>query len=481
MQQPSCCVDVSARDNAAAPGTPSACLGGEPAHRPWQRQSVTDQSPTVALLSGLLLTLLTVVAYSWYITIQISGLRSVQMDLAEKSRKDSLQLLRIHNDLNALALAMRDMLDGDEPYPLTAWRAQFLRVREDLNDALRVEDRLAVVHRPPELRHYLAESLAQFWNAVDRTFAMADKGRENEARAQVRLSLLARQQALSTAVARLLVDNTESEEQTAGEINHVYDRVQREAYLFLAGALTTILLTGLYLIYSNRKLFAQLSLLSQQRSELAQQLISTQESTLRHLSRELHDEFGQILTAIGAMLSRLQKRSAVDPEVLSELLEVREITQSTLTKVRELSQALHPVILDEAGLATTLDWYLPTLQHRTGAIIDLETSGTSFPLDSSARIHVFRVLQEALNNVIRHSGSLCACVRLEYRPRALVVEVEDNGAGISAKSPQHGIGLVAMRERAVLLGGTIEFLRPPQGGTLVRLHVPRATVEDDEA
>ena len=86
-------------------------------------------------------------------------------------------------------------------------------------------------------------------------------------------------------------------------IAQIYDRVQRQVYFFLTATLIAILLTSLYSIRSNRRLFAQLAALSAQRSELAQKLISTQESTLRYISRELHDEFGQILTAMGAMLS----------------------------------------------------------------------------------------------------------------------------------------------------------------------------------
>ena len=98
-------------------------------------------------------------------------------------------------------------------------------------------------------------------------------------------------------------------------------------------------------------MFDQVAALSERRSELAQQLISMQENTFRSISRELHDEFGQILTAIGAMLQRADRRaSAADPRLRADLREVHEIVQSTLEKVRALSQALHPVILDEVGL-----------------------------------------------------------------------------------------------------------------------------------
>jgi signal transduction histidine kinase len=422
---------------------------------------------------GLIITLAAVVACSGYITWQISGLRELQNNLVDRNRKDSLQLLRIQNDLNTLALAMRDMLDNNEPYPLTAWTAQFQRIRADLDDALRKEEQVAVADRTPEQRQYLGNSMAQFWDAVDRTLALAANGKQDEARAQIQLSLQARQAALSTAVARLLVQNNESEEQAALRIAQIYDRVQRQVYLFLTLTLVAILLTGLYSIRSNRRLFAQLAALSAQRSELAQKLISTQESTLRHISRELHDEFGQILTAVGAMLARAGNQVPEGSRLRADLREVAEIAQGTLDKVRSLSQALHPVMLDESGLESTLDWYLPVVERQAGIRLSYEKSGAVFPVDGDAAIHVYRVVQEALNNVTRHSGAKEAWVRLRFLPKTLELQVEDHGTGFAAQARKHGIGLVAMRERAELLGGSLEFAHPTEGGTLIRLTVPR--------
>ncbi len=436
------------------------------------RPLASGRSPTRGLFLGLIITLAAVAAYSWYITVQISGLRELQKDLAGRNRKDSLQLLRIQNDLNSLALAMRDMLDNDEPYALTAWSAQFERIRADLDNALVLEEQAAVAERTPEQRQFLVTSMAQFWDAVDRTFALARDGKESDARTQIRLSLQARQAALSTAVARLLVQNNESEEQVALRVGQIYDRVQRQVYIFFAAILTAIVLTSLYLIQSNRRLFAQLAALSEQRSELAQKLISTQESTLLHISRELHDEFGQILTAIGSMLSRARNHVPEDSPLRAELREVSEIAQSTLDKVRSLSQALHPVMLDEAGLESTIDWYIPVAERQSGINISYEKSGTPFPVDGSIGVHIYRILQEALNNVARHSGARQAWVRLRFLKQALELEVEDHGAGFVQRSTRSGIGLVAMRERAELLNGSIDFVKPIEGGTMVRLRVP---------
>jgi signal transduction histidine kinase len=412
------------------------------------------------------ITLAVVVAYSAYIRVQLSGLRKLQSDMVDRGRKDSLQLLRLQNDLNTVALAMRDMLDAGEPYPMIAWSAQFERVRGDLDSALRLEEQYAEVHRTPEQRAYLSQQLSQFWDAVDRMFALARDGKDDEARDQIRLSLQARQAALSTAVSRLLVENNEAEQQAGVRIANIYD-----------GALIAIALTSLYLIRSNRQIFARLAALSEQRSDLAQKLIATQESTLRHISRELHDEFGQVLTAIGSLLSRVEKQVPQGAPLREDLQEVREIAQSTLNNIRTLSQALHPVLLDEQGLESTLDWYIPTVEHQTGLKLHYKKSGASFPLDGNAGVQVYRVLQEALNNVNRHAGAQEAWVRLQFQNDSISLEVEDHGRGFAPDAGHQGIGLVGMRERAELVGGTLQVARREGGGTIVRLVVPAEKVE----
>ena len=436
----------------------------------------SGRTPTAGLLFGLVVTLAAVVAYTGYITYQIKGLRELQSNIIDRNRKDSLQLLRIQNDLNSLGIAMRDMLDATEPYPLSAWAPQFQRIRQDLGDAMQKEAELSMAYRTAEQRHYMEEALAQLWGAADHMFAVASTGNEEEARRQIRVSLQAHEAALSIAVARQLVANNEAEQQAGERIQEIYDRVQRQVLLFLAAALVPIVLTSLYLIRSNRLLFQRLSDLSEQRSELAQKLIATQESTLLHISRELHDEFGQILTAIGSMLRRSGRQAPEGSPLRADLVEVSEIAQTALDKVRSLSQALHPVTLEEAGLESAVDWYLPMVERQNGIVIHYSKTGTPFPVESRAGIHVYRILQEALNNATRHSGTKQFWVRLRFLEEALELDVEDRGGGFHPNG-RRGIGLVAMRERAEILGGTLDFLQPPGGGTLVRLSVSKEVAE----
>lgn len=435
-----------------------------------------ERSPTAALLFGLVITLAAVVAYTGYITVQIGGLRQLQRDLTDRDRRDSLQLLRIQNDLNLLGIAMRDMVDKSRPYPLSAWAPQFQRIQQDLMDALGIEEKLSVAHHTPEQRQYLKDSLAQLWVASDKTFALAAAGKDVQAHEQITAELQPREAALSTAVARLLVANNEAEKQAGERIGEIYDRVQRQVYWFLLATLIAIVLTSLYLISSNRQLFRRLSDLSEQRSELAQKLIATQESTLLHISRELHDEFGQILTAMGSMLRRAGRHAPEGSSLRGDLQEVSAIAQSALDSVRSLSQALHPVTLEETGLESTVDWYLPVVERQNGIVIHYDKSGVPFPIESQVGIHIYRVLQEALNNATRHSGTKEIWVRLRFLAEELTLEVEDHGRGFPSNG-KRGIGMVAMRERAELLGGTLEFLKPERGGTVLRLTVPKEGVE----
>ena len=441
----------------------------------------TQPGPARGLYLGLGVTILAVLVYAGYITLQFAGVRRLQSEMVDRNRKDSLQLLRIQNDLNSLGLAMQDMLEASNGYPLIAFSAQFARIRTDLEDALQREAALTETTPTSEQRRYMFQLVSQFWDVSDRMFTLAQYD-EDAARQQIRDSLEPQREQLTSAIARLLVQNNEGEELAAARIAEIYNRVQRQLYFFLTAILLAIALTSLYLIRNNRRLFAQVEELSSQRSDLAQKLIATQESTLRHISRELHDEFGQVLTAIGSLLKRTAKHVPEDSPLRADLQEVREIAQTTLNNIRSLSQALHPVLLEEAWLVSTLDWYIPTMERQTGLVLHYEKSGENFPIETGAGVQVYRVLQEALNNVSRHSGAKEAWIRLRFTAEQLQLDVEDHGKGLAPAAGQPGIGLVAMRERAELLGGTLNVANLAATGTngtgtLLKLRIPRAKVE----
>ena len=430
-------------------------------------------SPTVRLLCGLLLTLAAVGVYSRYTLRQVDGLRELQTQTIDRNRRSSLQLLRIQNNLNALAMAMRDMQSGEEPYPIIAYEAQFRRIRTDLEDALRLERELAPVSRAPAQQQMLAGMLANYWNASTRMFKLGQAAKENDARRMIDAELQPAHAAVTGTVARLLVSNNEAEERATAEIQRIYDGVERNIYRFLIAVLVTIIATSLALIYFNRRIFESLRALTEQKGTLARKLIEVQESVLHSVARELHDEFGQILTAIGAMLTRTERKALpADSPLREQLHEVRDAAQSALERVRTLSQALHPAVLDDYGLEKTIEWHLKNFERQTGIEVQYEREGELPVIKGDAAIHIYRILQEAVNNVARHSQAPKVQVRMVRDGGELRLEVEDQGVGLPAANRQAGLGLIAMRERAELLGGRLALLRPSTGGTLVQLEVP---------
>jgi signal transduction histidine kinase len=134
------------------------------------------------------------------------------------------------------------------------------------------------------------------------------------------------------------------------------------------------------------------------------------------------------------------------------------------------------VILEDAGFEGAIDVYLPSFEKQTGIAVQYEKSGTSRELDRAVATHLYRVLQEALNNVVRHSKSPSARVRLNYTDNEVVLEVEDSGIGLGKGGGGRGMGLVSMRERAELVNGRVEFLPAEGGGTLIRMTVPAGVV-----
>jgi signal transduction histidine kinase len=419
--------------------------------------------------------MLAVAFYSWYTLAQLHGLRALQTTIIDRNRRDSLQLLRMQNDLSQIGLALRDMAEGSEPYGLLAYQNELADKRSDLQDSLQTERRFSPANRLPEQQQQLERTVRQFWQTTDQMFALAKAGHQDRARQLAATSLSAQQSTLSTLVARLLIRNNEAEEEAAANVAAIYNRVHRDIYAFLIAMMLGIAITSLGLIYSNRRIFAAMNSLAQQRRVLAAKLITIQEEVLRSVSRELHDEFGQILTAVGAMLGRAERKGLPpDSPFRAELSEVRQITQDTLEKMRGLSQMLHPTVLDDYGLAKGLDWYAQLFQKQTGIATTLDIEGDIQRITGQAAIHCFRIVQEALNNAAKHGKTKSAEIRLNFESDRLTIAVRDFGVGFSHDKRHQpvGLGLVAMKERAELMRGEVTISNAPGGGTLVMLRIP---------
>jgi signal transduction histidine kinase len=200
------------------------------------------------------------------------------------------------------------------------------------------------------------------------------------------------------------------------------------------------------------------------------------------VARDLHDEFGQILTAIGAMLARASKRglnrdSARDQLLLEDLQAVQKIVQDTLQSVRDQSQMFRPAILDDFGLEQTLEWFVRQFSRQAGIQVQFAAHLSDGLVPPEDAIHIYRIVQEALSNVARHARTQQAHVVLEERDGELALEIEDRGVGFDP-DPQgdrragDGLGLMGMRERAEHLGGSFHIESAPGKGTKVSVRIP---------
>jgi signal transduction histidine kinase len=441
------------------------------------RRSSSDagRSPSRRLILGLCLCLFTVFGFGVYAVHQIRDLRDRQTAIAERNRKDSLQLLRIQNNLFTLATAMRDMVEQTEPYPMSAWRNTFERIRLDLAHAIALEQTLAPAARPAAQQERLLAATQRFWDLVDQVFGLAEQGHDEQAAHIVRTGLTTQHMELVGLVSQFLVLNNLVEEEAAELNRAIYGRVEREILFLVAGLLVVVGVGGAYIIAANRRAFEDVRRLSGQLRELSWRVMRMQEDVQHALSRELHDEFGQIATAIGTLLGRVRRNLPADSPLAADLEQVRAIAQETLDRIRTQSRLLHPVILDDFGLENALRWYAEQYGRQSGLEIDYVQSGSIGFIPEDVAIHLYRIAQEALTNVKQHSGSSRATVRLRQQEDWLELEVEDRGRGLAAapgRDAASGIGLISMRERTELMGGEFALRPAPAGGLIVLVRVP---------
>jgi signal transduction histidine kinase len=236
----------------------------------------------------------------------------------------------------------------------------------------------------------------------------------------------------------------------------------------------------------NERLFQELIAGERRFRHLARAVWRVQEEERRRLARDLHDGLGQTLTALKNQLEILGQEAAdaLSPALAERLADSVELAAQSVQETRELSRLLRPQILDDLGLDPALRWLTRTVGQRTGLSVELVTAGLEGALDSELETLAFRIVQEALNNVVKHGGEEAeATVDLRLAEGHLTLEVRDTGHGFdpSAVLPgdhdSSGSGLRGMRDRAELFAGRMELDSRPGEGTRVRVVIPLREVE----
>ena len=206
-----------------------------------------------------------------------------------------------------------------------------------------------------------------------------------------------------------------------------------------------------------------------ERRDSARRALSAQESERRRIARELHDQVGQVLTAVLLQLDRLQRH--VDERYRSEVQDTREALRGSLEEVRAIAGRLRPEALDDLGLDSALAALTNDVARRAGARVERSLSAVEPPLSPEEELVVYRVAQEALTNAVRHSGAHRVWLTLAAENGVVELTVRDDGAGFNPEVAADGAGLRGMRERAVLIDANLDVTSTAGGGTTVQLRI----------
>ena len=229
------------------------------------------------------------------------------------------------------------------------------------------------------------------------------------------------------------------------------------------------------------RLFEAVTQQREQLRTLTARLTEVQEAERKGLARELHDEMGQALTAISMNLAAITAGLAQSgpPDLKERAVEAKLLTEQTLEQIREMSLNLRPPMLDDLGLIPTLRWHIKRYAKRTEIITELEVAGVDERLASPVETALYRIIQEALTNVARHAQAHQVFVRLERTGDIVQATIRDDGQGFDLAAvlkrplPDHGVGLLGIRERVTLLGGEFDIQTGPGEGTRLSIVIPR--------
>jgi PAS domain S-box-containing protein len=223
---------------------------------------------------------------------------------------------------------------------------------------------------------------------------------------------------------------------------------------------------------------------AEQLRELSNRLLKTQDDERRHIARELHDSAGQIIAALGMNLASLSQRASNNPALAKALEDTQNLVQQLNREIRTTSYLLHPPLLDENGLAQAIEWYMQGLKERSGLDVDLIVSDDFGRLPPDLELSIFRIVQESLTNIHRHSGSKAGTIRLSRGLDSVSLQIQDQGKGLSAKklaeikAYRSGIGLTGMRERVRHFNGQMD-IQSNGSGTTISVDLPVVVLQSN--
>jgi signal transduction histidine kinase len=389
--------------------------------------------------------------------------------------KEEEILSRCRRNLFVGGIYARDFLLSTKPDRASTYRAQLGKLKLESQKAL---EELGELPGPAPSASPLTVKTLEYWDALE-----SIAGWTVEASAKLGFDFVQREITPRRNAAGDLAREFRDARQNALKNSELeFSRSRRSARLWLFLMVGLCLLFGVAVAYHSlahsEHLERETARQYEQLEQLSGRLLEVQEAERKQISRDLHDEIGQTLTALGievAQAHTLLKAGA--PGAEARLERARALTAKTVQTVRDISLLLRPPLLDDLGLREALQWHVDDFTRRTSILSSFREEGLQDALPDSHKICIYRIVQEALHNCEAHAVASTVQVSIHQTPQQLILEIEDDGRGFATDGKRGqaragGLGIPGMRERATLLGGTLHLDSAAGGGTRVRLSLP---------
>lgn len=393
---------------------------------------------------------------------------------SEAARRD------IAADMYRAEILVRDYLLDPSPLNASQHRQQLLEIRASLQQRLdQFPQQLEDVKSPTLSR--LQSEVQGYWDSLDPIFDWTAKEKTEKSWYFVRHGVFPHRQAvvdLAREMAKLNQENLEREREHNQESEQVLHRFLNRMMSFALGLGIVVALVTTYRVAElekqheeQRKKIAQAE---DDLRRLSQSLVQAHETERKSLSRELHDEVGQMLTALRMQLANLEKLKNSDLAAFSERLEeAKRVNSDAMKAIRDLAMGLRPSMLDDLGLEPALEWQGREFSRHTGVPAVVKVNGELHELSDAQRTCIYRVVQEALTNCARHANAKKVLVSVDGYPDRVHVIVKDDGVGFeSGDRARRGLGLIGIEERVHALRGKVTISSFKNKGTTVEVEIP---------
>ena len=411
----------------------------------------------------------------------IEQFRRSDEQIRQRYLSENRVLNGIRSDVYVSGTYVRDYLLEPDPQRAKAYLVSLGDVRKHMEAALDLYSRQTP---PAEASHYsaLRAELTTYWETLGPIFQWDPEERRRLGYAFLRDEVFPRRQNMLAIADRIAAINekqlTEGNDQMLSLMLRFQSRLLMTILAALAlGAGMAAFSTGriLHLEAQARLRYEEVAKARGQLKDLSARLVHAQETERRALSRELHDEVGQSLSAALVELRNLSEglKSRSEEQTRRHVETVKGIVENTVRVVRNMALLLRPSMLDDLGLIPALKWHARETSKLTSMEVSVATELDSDDLPDEYKTCVYRIVQEALRNCARHSRATAVRIRVEQNPEFLKLTIQDDGQGFDARQVR-GLGLLGIQERAARLGGASSVHSKPGSGTIVSVELPFA-------